>query len=74
VLVPPHFVVTDMNADRRHTGKSTDKSLVDGGGFAGNARREYQRQIASSGVARKSIMSDTGSFGIESIETGQPVS
>src|SRR5260221_6328415 len=39
--------------DRRQHGNS-DKSRVDGGGFAGHARREYQCQIASSGVSRKS--------------------
>src|SRR5882724_9803017 len=38
--------------DRRQHGNS-DKSRVDGGGFAGNARREYECQIASSGVSRK---------------------
>src|ERR1700694_1746375 len=37
---------------RQHS--NSDKSRVDGGGFAGNARREYQCQIASSGVSRKS--------------------
>src|ERR1700674_2624231 len=40
-------------SDRRQRGKS-DKSRVDGGSFAGNARRKYQCQIASSGVSRKS--------------------
>src|SRR6476659_5673860 len=39
--------------NRRQHGNS-DKSRVDGGGFAGNARREYECQIASSGVSRKS--------------------
>src|SRR5258706_14062836 len=39
--------------DRRQDGNS-DKSRVDGGGFAGDARREYQCQVASSGVSRKS--------------------
>src|SRR5882762_8989165 len=39
--------------DRRQHGNS-DKSRVDGGGFAGNARREYQCQIASCGVSCKS--------------------
>src|SRR6266404_5387533 len=40
-------------SDRRQRSNS-DKSRADGGGFAGNARREYQCQIASSGVSRKS--------------------
>ena len=39
--------------NRRQHGNS-DKSHVDGGGFAGNARREYQCEIASGGVSRKS--------------------
>src|SRR5882724_11370592 len=39
--------------NRRKRGNS-DKSRVDGGGFAGNARREYECQIASSGVSRNS--------------------
>src|SRR6266436_1021241 len=39
--------------NRRQHGNS-DKSRVDGGGFAGNARREYECQIAASGVSRKS--------------------
>src|SRR6266404_1449360 len=39
--------------NRRQHGNS-DKSRVDGGGFAANARREYECQIASSGVSRKS--------------------
>src|ERR1700730_18603551 len=39
--------------NRRQHGNS-DKSRVEGGGFAGNARREYECQIASSGVSRKS--------------------
>src|SRR5580658_5200464 len=39
--------------NRRQHGNA-DKSRVDGGGFAGNARREYQCEIASSGVSRKS--------------------
>src|SRR6185436_2506474 len=39
--------------NRRHHGNS-DKSRVDGGGFAGNARREYECQIASSGVSCES--------------------
>src|SRR5258705_8804450 len=38
---------------RRQHGNS-DKSRVDGGGFAGNARREYECQIASGGVSRDS--------------------
>jgi hypothetical protein len=38
----------------RRQDSNSDKSRVDGGGFAGNARREYQCQIASSGVSRKS--------------------
>src|SRR6267142_960582 len=37
---------------RQHS--NSDKSRVDGGRLAGNARREYQCQIASSGVSRKS--------------------
>src|SRR6266404_1112636 len=37
---------------RQHS--NSDKSRVDGGGFAGNARREYECQIASSGVSRNS--------------------
>src|SRR5713101_3938485 len=36
--------------DRRQYGNS-GKSRVDGGGFAGNARRKYQCQIASCGVS-----------------------
>src|ERR1700676_1430709 len=39
--------------NRRQHGNS-DKSRVDGGGFAGNARREYECQIASRGVSRES--------------------
>src|ERR1700676_5242591 len=39
--------------NRRQHGNS-DESGLDGGGFAGNARREYECQIASSGVSRKS--------------------
>src|SRR5580704_3795345 len=38
---------------RRQHGNA-DKSRVDGSGFAGNARREYECQIASRGVAGKS--------------------
>src|SRR5258708_14387199 len=37
---------------RQHS--NSDKSRVDGGSFAANARREYQCEIASSGVSRKS--------------------
>src|ERR1700676_3580100 len=39
--------------NRRHHSNS-DKSRVDGGGFAGNARRESEWQIASSGRPRES--------------------
>ena len=37
---------------RQHS--NPDKSRVGGGGFGGNTRSEYQCQIASSGVPRKS--------------------
>src|SRR5438309_456463 len=39
--------------DRRKHGNS-DESRVDGGGFAGDARREYECQIASRGVSGES--------------------
>src|SRR5450432_2787361 len=39
--------------NRRQHGNS-DKSRLDGGGFAGNLRREYECQIASGGVSCKS--------------------
>ena len=37
---------------RQHS--HSDESRVDGGGFTGSARREYECQIASSGVSGKS--------------------
>ena len=43
---------SEVGNRRQHS--NSDKSRVDGGSFAGNARREHQCQIASSGVSRKS--------------------